>query len=257
MMPLDPPTRHRCLLDPSCAPPDHGDGGNRILLRIPGRPDLEQAPRSFSAIAPDSRARGAGRGLSEILAAHATTVTHERVSLGDMADCLGRKSICVWLLVLALPMAFPIQVPGISILFGVPLMLVSAQLMLGYRRAWLPRLLARRSIARSDYVAIVARLQPTLRRLERLVRPRVSSLTNGWARFPIGLICLVLAAIITLPVPLGHVVPGTAICLLALGLMEGDGLVVGLGLVASALALAVVTLASAGVADLTQHWFMG
>jgi hypothetical protein len=38
--------------------------------------------------------------------------------------------------------------------------------------------------------------------------------------------------------------------------MEGDGLVVGLGLVASALALALVTLASAGVADLMRHWFM-
>lgn len=93
--------------------------------------------------------------------------------------------------------------------------------------------------------------------IERLVRPRAAWLANGWTRVPIGLICLVLAAIITLPVPLGHVVPGTAICLLALGLMEGDGLVVGLGFVASALALALVTWASAGVADLTQHWFMG
>jgi hypothetical protein len=211
----------------------------------------------LSATAPDPKTQGAARGLSELLAAHAATVTHERVSFGDIADCLGRKSICVWLLVLALPMAFPIQVPGISVLFGVPLMLVSAQLMLGYRRAWLPRLLARRSIARSDYVVMVARMQPTIRRLERLVRPRAAWLANGWTRVPIGLICLVLAAIITLPVPLGHVVPGTAICLLALGLMEGDGLVVGLGLVASALALALVTWASAGVADLTRHWFMG
>jgi hypothetical protein len=210
----------------------------------------------LSATAPDPKTQGAGRGLSEILAAHAATVTYERVSIGDIADRLGRKSMCVWLLVLALPMTFPIQVPGISILFGVPLMLVSAQLMLGYRRAWLPRLLARRSIASSDYVAMVARMQPAVRRLERLVRPRVSWLTNGWARLPIGLICLVLAAIITLPVPLGHVVPGTAICLLALGLMEGDGLVVGLGLAASALALALVTLASAGVADLMRHWLM-
>jgi hypothetical protein len=199
----------------------------------------------------------AGPGLSELLAAHAAAVTNERVSLGDIVDCLGRKSICVWLLVLALPMAFPIQVPGLSVLFGIPLMLISAQLMLGYRRAWLPRLLARRSITRSDYQAMVGRMQPTIRRLERLVRPRAAWLANGWARVPVGLICLVLAAIITLPVPLGHVVPGTAICLLALGLMEGDGLVVGLGLVASALALALVTWASAGVVDLTRHWFMG
>ena len=35
-----------------------------------------------------------------------------------------------------------------------------------------------------------------------------------------GLICFVLATIITLPIPLGHVSPGTAICLLALGLTQ-------------------------------------
>ena len=70
---------------------------------------------------------------------------------------------------------------------------------------------------------MVARLRPTIRRLERLVRPRAPWLANGWARIPVGLISFILAAIITLPVPLGHVVPGKAICLLALGLMEGDG----------------------------------
>ena len=207
-------------------------------------------------LATDGKIREPGLGLAELLAAHAAAITKERVSLGEIDDCLGRKSICVWLLVLALPMAFPIQIPGISVLFGVPLMIVSAQLLLGFRRAWLPRMVARRSIARADYAAMVARMQPTLRRLERLVRPRVSWLANGWVRFPIGLISLVLAAIITLPVPLGHVVPGTAICLLALGLMEGDGLIVGVGLVASALALILVTLASAGVIDMARHWFM-
>jgi hypothetical protein len=223
---------------------------------VPANQTIKRRTISLTAIATNPKTPGAGRGLSELLVAHAATATHVRVSLSDVADCLGRKSICVWLLVLALPMALPVPLPGISVLFGVPLMLVSAELMLGYQRAWLPLLVARRSIARSDYVAMVARIQPTIRRLERLVRPRVSWLTSGWARFPIGLICLVLAAIITLPVPLGHVVPGTAICLLAFGLMEGDGLVVGLGLVASALALALVTLASAGVADLMRHWFM-
>jgi hypothetical protein len=210
----------------------------------------------LTVIATDRKIQGPGQGLSELLASHAAAITQDRISLGEIGDCLGRKSICVCLLVLALPMAFPIQVPGISVVFGVPLMIVSGQLMLGYRRAWLPRLLAQRSITRSHYVTMVARMQPTIRRLEQLVRPRVSWLANGWARFPVGLVRLVLAAIITLPVPLGHVVPGTAVCLLALGLMEGDGLVVGLGLVISALALTLVTWASAGIAEMMRHWFM-
>lgn len=59
--------------------------------------------------------------------------------------------------------------------------------------------------------------------------------------------------IITLPVPLGHVALGTAICLLALGLMEHDGVVIGVELVAAALALVIVTVASAGAVNAVHH----
>lgn len=59
----------------------------------------------------------------------------DRVSLGGIADLLGTRSIGVWLLILALPMALPVPAPAISVLFGVPLMIISIELMLGYRRA--------------------------------------------------------------------------------------------------------------------------
>lgn len=131
-------------------------------------------------------------------------------------------------------------------------MIISVQLILGYRRAWLPAMLARRAIARADYVMIIGRISPTMRRFERVVRPRLSWLASDWARMPVGLICFVLATIITSPIPLGHVAPGTAICLFALGLMQRDGLVVGLGIVAAALALVLVAAASAGVAHVAH-----
>jgi hypothetical protein len=63
--------------------------------------------------------------------------------------------------------------------------------------------------------------------------------------------------IITLPIPLGHVAPGTAICLLALGLMERDGIVIGIRFVAAVLAVLIVTLTSAGAVTAVHHWFSG
>ena len=160
---------------------------------------------------------------------------------------------------LALPTVLPVPAPGISVLFGVPLIIISTQLALGGRRAWLPAFILRQSMARTDYVALVARMQPAVERFERHVRPRALWLANDWAKIPIGLICLVLAMIITLPIPLGHVAPGTAICLLALGLMERDGVVIGIGFAAAALALAlvIVTVASAGAVNAVHRWFMG
>ena len=202
-------------------------------------------------------ARHDARGLSELLAEHARTVSSERVSLAEIADFLGTRSIGAWLLILALPMVLPVPAPGISVLFGIPLMMISAQLALGGRRAWLPAFILRKSMARADYVALMARMQPAVERLERLVRPRACWLANDWAKMPIGLICLVLAMIITLPIPLGHVAPGSAICLLALGLMERDGVVIAIGFVAAVLALVIVTLASAGAVNALHMWFIG
>jgi hypothetical protein len=68
-----------------------------------------------------------------------------------MAEFLGDRSIGRLLLVLALPMALPVPASGISVLFGVPLIVISAQLALGYHRAWLPARLARRSVPRSTF----------------------------------------------------------------------------------------------------------
>ena len=82
-------------------------------------------------------------------------------------------------------------------------------------------------MVRADYAALVARLQPAIERFERLVRPRAFWLASEWAKVPIGLICLVLVMIITLPIPLGNGAPDSAICLLALGMMERDGVVIG------------------------------
>ncbi len=193
-------------------------------------------------------ARDQGRHFSEALALFARTMGGHRVDLASIAQFMGQRSIAALLLVLALPMALPIPAPGISVLFGVPLILVSAQLLVGRRSAWLPARLAQRSISRSEFLAFIERALPTLRRLERFVRPRIGWMAGDWAMAPVGATCLMLAVIITLPVPLGHMLPGTAISVLALGLLERDGIVIGLGLATAVVALIIVAVASSGLA---------
>jgi hypothetical protein len=73
--------------------------------------------------------------LSTELEAFARLVVTERVDLGTISPFMGRRSIGALLLVLALPMALPIPAPGISVAFGVPLILISAQLLVGRRSA--------------------------------------------------------------------------------------------------------------------------
>ncbi len=178
----------------------------------------------------------------------------ERSDLESLSRRLGHRSIGAVLLVLALPMVIPVPAPGISVLFGLPLILVSAQLMLGRRSLWLPRRLGQRSVARADFRALVQKSLPALRSVERGLRPRLRGMTGDWAMIPVGAACLVLSLIIALPIPLGHLIPGAAISVIALGVIERDGLAVAAGLVVAMIALVVVTLASAGLIATLHTW---
>jgi hypothetical protein len=192
--------------------------------------------------------------LSDVLEQFALSIQSERVALGMINDFAGRRSIGALLLILALPMALPVPAPGISVIFGVPLVLVSLQLMIGRRTAWLPQRIAEYSILRVELVAFIDKALPRLRALERIIKPRLSWMAGEWATFPVGAVCLILALVIALPIPLGHMVPGTAISILALGLMERDGLAVAIGIFTALLGLAIVTFASMGLVSLLRAW---
>jgi hypothetical protein len=60
----------------------------------------------------------------------------------------------------------------------------------------------------------------------------------------IGAFCLILSIVLVLPVPLGNMLPGIALCLIALGVLERDGLWiaggVGVGLIALLIAWGVI-----------------
>lgn len=197
--------------------------------------------------APESIETANHRPLSAVLGQCVAAMDRERLTVEEVVELLGDRSLAAVLLVLALPMFVPVPAPGISVVFGLPMTVLSLQLAFGRRQIWLPRSLATRTLSSATFVRVVEGSLPTLRWMERLVRPRVGWLAGGWTEFPIGVICTVLAFIIVLPVPLGHFVPGVAIAFLALGLLERDGLVVGLGLAIALFGLALVTLASLGV----------
>jgi hypothetical protein len=59
---------------------------------------------------------------------------------------------------------------------------------------------------------------------------------------------------VALPVPLGHVVPGAAISVLAMGVIERDGLAIAAGLVVALIGLIIVVFASAGLVAVLRTW---
>jgi len=157
--------------------------------------------------------------------------------VGDLLAALGDRAISALLFVFSVPNVLPTP-PGVSTVLGAPLLFLSAQLLLG-RKPWLPKIIVRRSVARADFEALLRRVVPWLERAEKLLRPRVSGLALPPMENLVGLACLLLAVILVLPIPLGNIPPALAISLMALGILERDGLWVLAGL-ATALASVLV-----------------
>lgn len=196
---------------------------------------------AFVAAAPPERRRllrrRPKRKLSEILADMAADTSRERVSIADLVRAMDGRAFGALLLVFAFPNALP-AIPGTSGILGLPLLFLAAQMTLG-RPPWLPRFISLRGMARSDFANLVDRVTPWLERADKLTASRLHLLVDGPAERLVGLICLILATVLVLPVPFGNMLPGLAICMVALGVLERDGLWVVIGTVTGALALVV------------------
>ena len=167
-----------------------------------------------------------GRRISSILEALPRAVQGDRISFGDLVDAFQHRAYGPLIVVFAAPNMLPVALPGISAVLGAPLILLTAQLMLGRDRPWLPGFLRRRSLARASFEGLVARIVPRIRRIEQMVSPRLLLITGMLGKRVIGALGLVLALIIMLPVPFGNAVPGLALVVMSIGLLGRDGLAV-------------------------------
>lgn len=180
----------------------------------------------------------------------------DQVSVSDILDALGDRGFAAMLVFFAALNLLPLP-PGTSAVLGLPLLFVAAQMCLGARRAWMPAFIARKALSAEQFRALMARVVPRLKRLERLIAPRYWPFWNGRGDAVIGMMALVLSIVVVLPIPLGNWLPAFSIFLLGLALSERDGVLFALGTVASATALGVVAIvvgAAGAAADAALGW---
>lgn len=188
-----------------------------------------------------------GQKISEILTALPEQFPSERITVKELKEALSGRSYGIFLLILALPNLVPIPAPGLSAVLGVPLLLFTFQLMLGYKAPWFPGFIARRHLRCKDIENVCKRVMPYLKKLEIVIKPRLTLLAKPPADRIIALICVLLSLIIMLPIPFGNALPALAICLFALGILERDGLLVTFGLVVAAISIIVITAFTSGI----------
>ena len=177
---------------------------------------------------------------SEILIKIVENCPEGDISIGDLVDGLGDRAFAMVLLVLALPVAIP-GPPGIPNIFGAPMLVFAAQLMLGHARPWLPGFIRRRRFSRGALLSLLRRVRPALAQLEQVCRPRILVMTERRGERWLGAFIFVCSIVLMnpIPIPFSHLPLGIALAVLSLGFVERDGIVLVGGLIGAILGVAL------------------
>ncbi|MGO1540767.1 MAG: exopolysaccharide biosynthesis protein [Luteimonas sp.] len=193
-------------------------------------------------------------GTRALLAAFTVGDPDEQLRLDDLLAGLGKRVFGMLLFIAAIPAFIP--VPGLAGAISGPLtVIVGAQLLIGMRRPWLPRFLARRGPYRHTLVGFERRISPLLARIERRIRPRMSQvLDHRVAAMFTGLLVVLLGVLLALPIPFTNYLFGLLMLAYALALLERDGALMLLCWVAGIIAVGVFGVASGALAAAAAHW---
>lgn len=165
----------------------------------------------------------------------------EKVSVAQILDALDARSFGLAVLLFSLPSVAPMP-PGVPTVVGIILVIVSIQMVFGREDLWLPGILSRRSFDRKSLVGAFTGLAPKLAVIEKVMKPRLLFMTGRIGSIVIGVIVLVMAIVLVLPLPPGgNFPPALACAVLGLGLAQRDGVIVLLGLVVSVAAMIAVS----------------
>jgi len=186
-------------------------------------------------------AASGSRRTSQLLRHFVASHTEPRISLGALRDALDDRGFGVLLFIFALPNLVPVNIPLLSAVLGVPLVLLAAQLSYGRHKPWFPDWLTSLSFPRGGFVAVVNRALPFLERVEKVLRPRLTVLLSWTGERLVGIAILILAVVLTLPIPFVNWLPACGIAVFGLAIVEKDGVAVLVGL---ALGIASVIVAA-------------
>lgn len=157
---------------------------------------------------------------------------------------IGRRSFGPVLLFAGLITLAPVvgDIPGVPTIMAFFVLLVAGQLLLRQEHFWLPNWLLERSVSRHKLCKSLDWMRRPARFIDKLIRPRLTSLTRGAGVYAIAVCCLLIAVCM----PVMEVVPfsangaGLALTAFGLALMAHDGLLALIAFIATVATLGIV-----------------
>lgn len=198
-------------------------------------------------------------GIRTLLAMFDHGDPEERLLLGKILQDLQQSAFGVFLFVAILPAFIPI--PGVGGAVSGPLiLLIGGQMLFGLRRPWLPKFIANRGPKRGTMHRFLARIDRPLRRLDTLLKPRLPALLVPLPAHALtGLLLILVAVLLSLPIPFTNYLFGFQLLLFALALLERDGMLMLLNWIGALAAVLFFGFSSGQLVSYTveqvQRWF--
>lgn len=168
--------------------------------------------------------------------------TEENISIGRFIDALGERAFGLAVLLFALPNSLPIPgIPGFSTITGLPIIIFGLQMAIGQQNLWLPQRIYNYQFSQRKLAVVLTKSSKILQKMEHIIRPRLAFMLRSIAERFIGVAFFILGAILALPIPLGNFLPGISLSIVALGLVEGDGLIILVGIISGMIASSIIS----------------
>ena len=198
------------------------DANNEIR---PQRPNLHAAdndPRSLSQVFED-------------LSLAAT----EPVSFAELEDAFTDRSFAALLTFFAVLNLLPLP-PGTGVITGIPLVLVSVQMVMGRESVWLPAFMRDKTISPESLRLVSNKVVPWLKWLERFIRPRNWPFGRRQGDRWLGAFTTILGISVVVPMPLSNWLPALATAVIGIALCERDGRLMLAGLLLGVTSISIV-----------------
>lgn len=155
------------------------------------------------------------------------------VSVLEIRELIGREGMMLLTAFLTIIFLVPVSIPGVSTVFGGAILLLSVSRLVN-RQLWLPKRLQQREVSTEKLRGGMQRGLKWFQRLERISRPRrMRGLTSRGFMSVVNNLGLILGAVLLMApfglIPFSNTLPAIAILLLAIGLLQRDGVCVLLG----------------------------
>jgi hypothetical protein len=176
--------------------------------------------------------------LREVLKSH----KGETITFGDIMHSLKEEGLIFLIAIVSFPTAIPIPTPpGFTTLFGIPLCVLTFQMIYNLESPWLPQWLRKKRIKVETFKGFVDKAEPVFEKLSGFLRPRYLHFTTRPSERIIGILALICSISITLPILFGNAVPSMGILIMSVGLLYQDGFVAFIGMVVSVVGIIIAS----------------